>query len=238
MGSKQSQNRNCRWKTVSLFLLKAGVVLLLSWATAVGCLILRSRDPVYVLRELKDWTDYRRFDPLIVKVANEYNLDPRLVKAVVWRESRFQADMKGRNGERGLMQVTEVAARDWAIAKGIANFRAEELLVPEVNLEAGAWYLNKAVQRWNATDDAVPFALAEYNAGKSRVDRWIRAAIQKTNGQPVTSRSFQQSIDFPSTARYVRTILARYDFYKRRGRLLAERNGPSERWGASAPSPP
>jgi len=238
MGSKQSQNRNCRWKTVSLFLLKAGVVLLLSWATAVGCLILRSRDPVYVLRELKDWTDYRRFDPLIVKVANEYNLDPRLVKAVVWRESRFQADMKGRNGERGLMQVTEVAARDWAIAKGIANFRAEELLVPEVNLEAGAWYLNKAVQRWNATDDAVPFALAEYNAGKSRVDRWIRAAIQKTNGQPVTSRSFQQSIDFPSTARYVRTILARYDFYKRRGRLLAERNGPSERWGASAPSAP
>jgi len=238
MGSKQSQNRNCRWKTVSLFLLKAGVVLLLSWATAVGCLILRSRDPVYVLRELKDWTDYRRFDPLIVKVANEYNLDPRLVKAVVWRESRFQADMKGRNGERGLMQVTEVAARDWAIAKGIANFRAEELLVPEVNLEAGAWYLNKAVQRWNATDDAVPFALAEYNAGKSRVDRWIRAAIQKTNGQPVTSRSFQQSIDFPSTARYVRTILARYDFYKRRGRLLAERNGPSERWGASASSAP
>jgi len=238
MGSKQSQNRNCRWKTVSLFLLKAGVVLLLSWATAVGCLILRSRDPVYVLRELKDWTDYRRFDPLIVKVANEYNLDPRLVKAVVWRESRFQADMKGRNGERGLMQVTEVAARDWAIAKGIANFRAEELLVPEVNLEAGAWYLNKAVQRWNATDDAVPFALAEYNAGKSRVDRWIRAAIQKTNGQPVTSRSFQQSIDFPSTARYVRTILARYDFYKRRGRLLAERNGPSERWGASASSVP
>ena len=78
---------------MSLFLLKAGVVLLLSWATAVGCLILRSRDPVYVLRELKDWTDYRRFDPLIVKVANEYNLDPRLVKAVVWRVSRFQADM-------------------------------------------------------------------------------------------------------------------------------------------------
>jgi soluble lytic murein transglycosylase len=150
------------------------------------------------------------------------------VKAVVWRESRFQADMKGRNGERGLMQVTEVAARDWAIAKGIPNFRAEELLVPEVNLEVGAWYLNKAVQRWNATDDAVPFALAEYNAGKSRVDRWIRAAIQKTNGRPVTSRSFQESIDFPSTARYVRTILARYDFYKRRGRLIAEQNEPSE----------
>ena len=82
-------------------------------------LVLRSHDPVYVLRELKDWTDYRRFDSLIVKVAREYDLDPRLIKAVVWRESRFQADMIGRNGERGLMQVSEVAARDWAAAKGV-----------------------------------------------------------------------------------------------------------------------
>jgi soluble lytic murein transglycosylase len=228
MGSEQSQNRNGRRKRALLFVLKVGAVLLLSWATAVGCLILRSHDPVYVLRELKDWKDYRRFDALIVKVAREYNLDPRLVKAVVWRESRFQADMKGRNGERGLMQVSEVAARDWAIAKGLPNFRAEELLVPETNLEVGGWYLSKAVQRWNATDDALPFALAEYNAGKSRVDRWIRAALQKTNGQPVTAHSFQESIDFPSTARYIRTILARYDFYKRRGRLFAEQDGSSE----------
>jgi soluble lytic murein transglycosylase len=224
MGSEQSQNRNSRWKPPRLFLGKVGVVLLLSWVTAVGCLIMRSHDPVYVLRELKDWKDYRRFDALIVRVAHEYNLDPRLVKAVVWRESRFQADMKGRNGERGLMQVSEVAARDWATAKGLSNFRAEELLTPEMNLEVGAWYLSKAVQRWNAADDAVPFALAEYNAGKSRVDRWIRAATQKANGQPVTAHSFQESIDFPSTARYVRTILARYDFYKRRGRLIAEQN--------------
>src|SRR3982074_2838644 len=171
MGSEQSQNGTGSLKPVRLFLWKVAIVLLLSWATAVGYLILRSHDPVYVLRELKDWKDYRRFDSLIVKAAREYNLDPRLVKAVVWRESRFQADMKGRNGERGLMQVTEVAARDWAIAKGFANFRADELLVPETNLEVGGWYLSKAVQRWNAADDALPFALAEYNAGKSRVDR-------------------------------------------------------------------
>jgi soluble lytic murein transglycosylase len=224
MGSEQSQNGNGSLKPVRLFLCKVAIVLLLSWATAVGYLILRSHDPVYVLRELKDWKDYRRFDSLIVKAAREYNLDPRLVKAVVWRESRFQADMKGRNGERGLMQVSEVAARDWAIAKGFANFRADELLVPEKNLEVGSWYLSKAVQRWNVTGDAVPFALAEYNAGKSRVDRWVRTALQKTNGHPVTAHSFQESIDFPSTARYVRTILARYDFYKRRGKLLAEQS--------------
>ena len=72
----------------------------------------------------------------------------------------------------------------------------------------------------NAEDNAVPFALAEYNAGKSRVDRWVRTASQKKKRKQVTSETFQDSIDFPSTARYVRTILARYDFYKRRGPLL------------------
>ncbi|HSZ27648.1 MAG TPA: lytic transglycosylase domain-containing protein [Chthoniobacterales bacterium] len=227
MALHQSQNRNSSFGRAGLFLLKIALVLVLSCAAAVAYLVIRSRDPVYVLRELKDWTDYRRFDSLIVKVAREYNLDPRLIKAVVWRESRFQADMTGRNGERGLMQVSEIAARDWAAAKGVRDLRPEQMLTPEMNLEIGTWYLSKAVQRWNSEDNAVPFALAEYNAGKSRVDRWIRTALQKKKGQPVTAETFQDSIDFPSTARYVRAILARYDFYKRRGPLLVGDPGPS-----------
>lgn len=208
-----------KWKSWGWFLVKLAFVIVASGATAIGYLIVRSQDPFYVLRELKNWADYRRFDPLIAKVGKEYNVDPRLIKAVVWRESRFQADMVGRHGERGLMQVSEVAARDWAFAKGMPNPSPEQLLQPELNLEVGTWYLGKAVQRWNSQDDPVPFALAEYNAGKSRVDRWIRLAAQKSNGQPVTAVSFQDAIDFRSTARYVRTILARYDFYKRRGPL-------------------
>src|SRR5207253_9769565 len=102
---------------------------------------IRSHDPVYVLRELKDWTDYRRFDPLIVKVAREYDLDPRLIKAVVWRESRFQADMTGRNGERGLMQVSEIAARDWAAARGVRDLRPEQIVAVDTNVASGTWYL-------------------------------------------------------------------------------------------------
>jgi soluble lytic murein transglycosylase len=226
MALHQSQNQNGRAGKAGLLLLKITLLLVLSCAAAVAYLAIRSRDPLYVVRELKDWTDYRRFDSLIVKVAREYDLDPRLIKAVVWRESRFQADMTGRNGERGLMQVSEIAARDWAAAKGIRELRPEQMLTPELNLEIGTWYLSKAVQRWNSQDNAVPFALAEYNAGKSRVDRWVRTA-QKRKGQPVTAETFQDSIDFPSTARYVRTILARYDFYKRRGPLLGAEPGPS-----------
>jgi soluble lytic murein transglycosylase len=221
MALYQSQNLNGRIRSAGQFLLKVALLLFLSCIAAVSLLVIRSHDPVYVLRELKDWTDYRRYDTLIIKVAGEFDLDPRLIKALVWRESRFQADMIGRNGERGLMQVSEIAARDWAAAKGVKDLRPDQILIPEMNLEIGTWYLKKAVQRWNYQDDAVPFALAEYNAGKSRVDRWIRTALRKKNGQPVTAETFQDSIDFPSTARYVKAILGRYDFYKRRGPLLA-----------------
>ncbi|MBV8140660.1 MAG: lytic transglycosylase domain-containing protein [Verrucomicrobia bacterium] len=227
MALDQCQNQNSRIGKACLFVMKVTLVLVLSCAVAVAYLAVRSRDPVYVLRELKDWTDYRRFDPLIVRIAREYGLDPRLIKAVVWRESRFQADMIGRNGERGLMQVSEIAARDWAAAKGVRDLHPEQILIPETNLEIGTWYLGKAVQRWNSEDNAVPFALAEYNAGKSRVDRWIRTALRKRGGAPVTAQTFQDSIDFPSTARYVRAILARYDFYKRRGPLLVGEPGRS-----------
>src|ERR1700730_17785400 len=125
----QSQNPKSWIGKAGLFLLKVVLVLLLACPAAVAYLVIRSHDPVYVLRELKDWTDYRRFDALIVKVAREYDLDPRLIKAVVWRESRFQADMTGRNGERGLMQVSEVAARDWATAKGVRDLRPEQLII-------------------------------------------------------------------------------------------------------------
>jgi len=90
----------------------------------------------------------------------------------------------------------------------------------KINLEIGSWYLGKAMQHWNNQEDAVPFALAEYNAGHSRVDRWVRVASQK-NPQ-LSAQIFEDSIDFPSTAHYVRTILARYDFYKQRGPMTSE----------------
>jgi len=219
--ASNTERSQIQWDWTKIVFLNAAkliLVLSLSGVTAVSYLVLRSHDPLYVLRELKNWSDYRRFDQLIVRVASERNLDPRLVKAVVWRESRFQADMVGKNGERGLMQVTAVVARDWAASKGMSPIKPSQLLDPETNLEIGSWYLGKAMQRWVTQDDAVPFALAEYNAGKSRVDRWVRAAWKKADGS-VSAQSFQDSIDFPSTAQYVRTILARYDFYKRRGPL-------------------
>jgi soluble lytic murein transglycosylase len=218
MASSSDRSQIRRVPGSVIFLLKLFLFAVFSALTAVAYLVVRSKDPFYVFRELKNWSDYNRYDSLITKVANEHLLDPSLVKAVIWRESRFQADMVGRNNERGLMQVSQIAAREWAKSNAIPNFEPNQLFNPEINLEIGCWYLSKALQRWNFQTEPVPFALAEYNAGKSRVDRWIRVALQR-NKQPLSAEAFEDSIDFPSTAHYVRTILARYDLYKRRGGL-------------------
>ena len=95
---ERSQNVFARFPAVAKFVFRLVLVIVLSGFAAVSYLIVRSKDPLYVVREIKNWGDYHRCDALINKVAREHRLDPRLVKAVVWRESRFQTDMVGKNG--------------------------------------------------------------------------------------------------------------------------------------------
>jgi soluble lytic murein transglycosylase len=110
------------------------------------------------------------------------------------------------------MQVSEKAANEWAHEHKIENFNFEQLFDPKTNLEAGSWYLRRALERWQNESEPLPFALAEYNAGASRVQRWVGAG-------GITTGEFLDNIDFPATRKYIESILDRYAFYKRRGRM-------------------
>jgi len=149
-----------------------------------------------------------RFDDLILAAARRYGVDPSLVKAVVWQESRFDPDARGTVGELGLMQVTEDAALEWVTAEKIRGFHKDHLLDPRTNTLAGTYYLGKLVRRYPLTDDPLPFALADYNAGRGNVLRWMTAQ-GKTNAQV-----FTQSIGFPSTRAYVGSVVARFRKYQ------------------------
>ena len=191
------------------------VCLLLAFAACLVYLAVRSGDPVYTLYELMSPARFKKYDRLIRSVANEQNLDPRLVKAVVWRESRFDPQKYGTAGERGLMQVSGKAAAEWAGENRIDNFRDDDLFDPETNLRAGSWYLRRAIEHWQHQPDPIPFALAEYNAGASRVQRWAGGS----DAVGVASKDFLRNIDFPNTRKYVDSVIERYRFYKRRGRM-------------------
>ena len=197
------------------FLFKFTICLLLAAVVGVGLLAWRSGDPFYTLYEWLSPARFQQYDQLIHAVSAANELDPMLVKAVVWRESRFDPQKLGGAGERGLMQVSEIAAREWAEEHQMENFRVEELFDPKTNLEAGAWYLHRAMMHWEKARDPTPFALAEYNAGASRALRWAGGEGKK----PISASAFQKSIDFPGTKRYVESIISRYRFYQRRGRM-------------------
>jgi len=148
------------------------------------------------------------YDPIIVAVAREQGVDPFLIRALVWRESRFRPEMLGNAQERGLMQVTPAVGAEWAKANKVPNFQTDDLYNPWVNIRAGTWYLNHALEHWTSTDDPTTFALAEYNAGRTNALRWVDPA------NPSDHVAFLNNITLPTTRQYVETILSKRDEYQ------------------------
>jgi soluble lytic murein transglycosylase len=147
-------------------------------------------------------------DTVILAAARRYGVDAALVKAVVWRESKFDPLARGGKGEIGLMQLMKDSAEEWAAAEKLYLFHHEMLFDPARNTEAGAWYLRKLWRRYQNTDDPMPYALADYNAGRGNVLRWAKGAAA-TN-----SHQFLAQITFPGTRDYVESVLKRYQKYR------------------------
>lgn len=143
------------------------------------------------------------YDRIINKAAQLYGVDGGLIRSVIHRESRFRPKMVGGVGEIGLMQVTRNAALEWAHANGIEDFSKSSLYNPKTNIYAGSWYLGRAIRRWSKKDNPLPYALAEYNAGRSNALRW--AASDGGDAD-----KFWDGITYPTTRRYVKDVLARY----------------------------
>lgn len=154
------------------------------------------------------WRHEHRFDDPIRAAALRHGLPPALVKAVVWRESRFEPSAVGKAGEIGLMQLMDDAAQEWAAAARATNFTHEHVFDPTTNTLAGSYYLAKLLRRYPGTDNPLPYALADYNAGRGNVLRWMTGAA-RTN-----SAAFVAQIGFPSTRAYVRAITERYAKYR------------------------
>ena len=158
------------------------------------------------------WQDHapkeNRYDPLIVAVAREEGIDPFLIRALIWRESRFNPSIYGLAQEHGLMQVTPGAGEVWAKANHIAGFQPQDLFDPLTNIRAGTWYLSHAINHWRQTDDPVTFGLAEYNAGRSNALKWVDPA------DPQNSIAFLNRITFPTTRKYVEVIEEKRAEYK------------------------
>ena len=156
---------------------------------------------------------YYRNQELIDTAALRYQVPPTLIAALIWQETRFNPACRGKAGEIGLMQIMPRSSLEWAKAEHIPDFDTHGLFNPGTNILAGTWYLARALHRWENQPDPVPWALTEYNAGRSNAIRWEHEAA-------VSSQSFISAISYPSTRVYVRNILRHYRSFGR----------PWERW--------
>jgi soluble lytic murein transglycosylase len=142
--------------------------------------------------------------PLIEKYSQKLDLDPYLMAALMAQESTFTAEIRSPANARGLMQLMPSTGRRYATKLGIRPFTTALLAQPEINVRIGAQYFKELMDRFGGAH----FALASYNAGESRVARWI----QDAPGLPTDE--FIDNIPFPETQNYVKRILGTADDYR------------------------
>lgn len=124
---------------------------------------------------------------IVVGHAENYELDPALLAAVIYRESKFDPRAVSNSGAVGLMQLLPDTARGIASYTGGARFEVRDLYDPEINVRYGAFYLRRLLRKYGD----VELALAAYNAGQANVDAWIADA---------------KGIAFAETREYVRDV--------------------------------
>jgi soluble lytic murein transglycosylase len=100
--------------------------------------------------------------------AQHYRLDPALLAAVIFAESKFHPNARSSSGAVGLMQLLPETAKGIAIHTGGTQFQVSDLTNPELNVRYGAWYLRHLMDKYG--DERT--ALAAYNAGQQNVDDW------------------------------------------------------------------
>jgi len=144
--------------------------------------------------------------PLIQRYASAHQLDPYLIAALIAQESTFTADVRSAANAYGLMQILPSTGRTYARKVGITSkFSLNLLTTAEPNIKMGTAYFADLVQQFGGAH----FALATYNAGPSRVAKWIAE-------HPGLERDeFIDDIPFPETQNYVKRILGTAEDYRR-----------------------
>ena len=141
---------------------------------------------------------------IIRQQAAEKHLDPALVAAVIYAETKFDARTSPA-GALGLMQIEPQTAEFLARRSGATSFTIGDLGTPQVNIAYGSYYLRYLIDRYGGN---IVLALAAYNAGETNVDRWVADA--RASGTTLTA----DQIPFGETRAYVSRVLWAQNEYR------------------------
>jgi soluble lytic murein transglycosylase len=139
-----------------------------------------------------------RHDDIIRQQAADKGLDPALIAGVIYTESRFR-DQTSHAGAKGLMQILPSTADYIARKSGGTAFVHGDLADPQLNIAYGSFYLRYLIRRYGGNET---LAIAAYNAGEGRIDRWIFEA--RRQGEEF---DHARHIPFAETRDYVARVL-------------------------------
>lgn len=156
-------------------------------------------------KAVRDFTLPLAYQDVIREQAAEKHLDPALIAAVIYAETKFDARTSPAGAE-GLMQIEPQTALFLAHRSGAKTFTVADLATPQVNISYGSYYLRFLLDHFGQNKIE---ALAAYNGGEANVNQW--AATAKTAGHRFALRD----IPFPETRAYVRKVLSAQRDYRR-----------------------
>ena len=146
------------------------------------------------------------YEGAIRSSARRNDLDPALVAAVIYAESRFDPQARSSHGAVGLMQLLPETAAQIARETGGVAFVPADLNDPRVNIRYGCYYLRTVLDQFGGDRVA---AIAAYNAGAGPVGEWEAAA--RAQGHPLRAAD----IPYAETRAYVRSVLEARRIYRR-----------------------
>jgi soluble lytic murein transglycosylase len=146
-----------------------------------------------------------RYEEAIRTAARHNHLDPALVAAMIYAESRFDPSAHSEQGAVGLMQVLPETAAQIARETGGVAFVPGDLEDPEVNVRYGTYYLRTVLDLFDGDRIA---AVAAYNAGAGAVQEWVEEAHAKGRDLRISD------IPYPETQAYVRAVLEARRIYR------------------------
>ena len=155
--------------------------------------------------------------------AHAGDIDPSVILAVIMAESSFRPHAESHAGAQGLMQLMPTTAEWVAQLMGKSDFDPETIWLPEVNIAMGSFYLNWLKRYYNGE---LNLAIAAYNAGLGRVNRWLADPEISPDGQTLNV----YAIPFNETRNYVQRV----EFNRRAYAIILRVTGFLGRGGAAS----
>ena len=157
------------------------------------------------------------FSEFIETQSQRRGLESNLVRGLIKQESSFAVRAVSSSNAYGLMQMIPPTAREIAQDLKMGQLKLpDDMFVPKRNIEMGTYYLNRMVNKYSGS---VPLALASYNAGPGRIDRWLRTraslkSLASSKSSAPDDEIWIDEIPYSETCVYVKAILRNIMLYR------------------------